>query len=263
MREFTFEADGVRLFAVEDGAGAPVVMLHGGMADHHAAWPLVAPLAGSYRVVAPDLRSCGKSHCGEPLTWDRLADDLALLLDHIGAPRAVVGGISGGSGVAVRFALSHPDRLAGLALILPVFAGADRGLTPFQAGSFQGLNALASRAPAEGVQVLRPLYQALPEAIRERAIAMLEAQDPASIAATAAFLASGAQPFATAADLAAITASTLLIPGNDPTHPSEVADLYAAHLTNGAVARFDNPDPMTQGPAFAAALGEFCGRIGW
>jgi len=43
-------------------------------------------------------------------------------------------------------------------------------------------------------------------------------------------MASGAQPFATAADLATIDAPTLLVPGTDPYHPPAVADRYRDHL---------------------------------
>jgi pimeloyl-ACP methyl ester carboxylesterase len=59
MREIRFEAAGVQLFALEDGSGPPILMLHGGMANHLAARPLVAPLASRYRVITPDLRAIG------------------------------------------------------------------------------------------------------------------------------------------------------------------------------------------------------------
>jgi hypothetical protein len=54
--------------------------------------------------------------------------------------------------------------------------------------------------------------------------------DAASVAATTRFLASGAQPFATLQQLAAITVPVLLVPGTDPEHPAELAALYAQHL---------------------------------
>jgi hypothetical protein len=43
-------------------------------------------------------------------------------------------------------------------------------------------------------------------------------------------MASGAQPFARATELAAIAAPALVVPGTDPYHPREVAELYAQHL---------------------------------
>ncbi|MEI6246372.1 MAG: hypothetical protein WCQ64_15180, partial [Acidobacteriota bacterium] len=43
MRESWIDGDGARLFVVEDGVGPAIVMLHGGMASHHAVLPMVLP----------------------------------------------------------------------------------------------------------------------------------------------------------------------------------------------------------------------------
>jgi 3-oxoadipate enol-lactonase len=252
MREVWFESGGVRLFAVEDGEGPVIVMLHGGMASHVASLPLVAPLASRYRIVTPDLRSNGKSWSGSPLIFDQLADDVEALLDYLGIDRAVVGGVSGGSGVALRFALKHPDRLAGLVLAQPVYGGEERGYTDAQKQTFAMMDAVASRALDEGVEVLRPLYANLPEPIREKALAMIEGFDAASVVATSHFIASGAQPFTTAADLRSLFVPTLLVRGNDPLHPAEVSDLYAENIPGCTVA------PATD---VAEEIGVFCDRV--
>ena len=230
MREFWIESGDVRLYASEDGTGTVVIMLHGGMANHLAALPFIAPLADRYRIIAPDVRGSGKSRCSGPLAFDQLADDIELVLDHVGVDRAVVGGVSSGSGVALRFALRHPGRTLGLVVVKPIYAGETRGYTEHQKNTFAMMDAVASRALHEGVQVLRPLYANLPEGMRERALAMLEGFDPASVIATSHFIASGAQPFAAAADLTALERPTLLVRGDDPMHPPEVSDLYAANI---------------------------------
>ena len=242
MRELWIESNGARLFAVEDGDGPVVVMLHGAMANHQAALPLVAPLVERYRLVLPDLRGSGRSWCGAPLTFDRLADDVAVLLDHIGVDRAVVGGVSGGSGVALRFALRHPARTRALVLAKPVYAGEALGYTKQQSATFAMMDAVASRALDEGVQVLRPLYANLPAGTRERALAMIDGFDPASVVATSRFIASGSQPFVAAADLASVECPTLLVRGDDPLHPPEVSDLYAAGIPDCAVVPASTPD---------------------
>ena len=230
MRTFWFESDGVRLFAAEDGSGPAVLMLHGGMANHLAALPLVTPLVERCRVVTPDLRGSGRSWCGTPLTFDRLADDVQRLLDHIGVDRAVVGGVSSGSGVALRFALRHPRRTLGLVVVKPIYAGEARGYTEPQESIFAMMDALASRALEEGVEVLRPLYENLPAGMRERALAMIGDLDPASIVATSHFIASGSQPFVATSELMSLESPTLLVRGDDPMHPAEVSDLYAASI---------------------------------
>ncbi len=251
MKEIWVEADGVRLFALEDGAGPAIVMLHGGMASHLASLPLAAPLASRYRVVTPDVRGSGRSWSCAPLTFDRLADDVEILLDHLGVDRAVVGGVSGGSGIALRFALQRPSRTAGLVLVRPVYAGEDRGYTDPQKQTFAAMDAVASRAIAEGVQVLRPLFANLPPPIREKALAMLEGFDAASVVATSAFIASGAQPFASEADLRSLSGPVLLVRGDDPLHPAEVSDLYARNIPDCEVV----PPSATE---VTAEIGAFC-----
>jgi len=251
MREVWFESEGVRLFAVEDGDGRVIVMLHGGMANHLAALPLIAPLSLRRRVIAPDLRGSGRSWSGGLLTFDQLAGDVEALLDHIGVDRAVVGGVSGGSGVALRFALRRPGRIAGLVVVRPVYAGEELGYTEEQKTTFAMMDAVASRALDDGVQVLRPLYENLPQHMREKALAMLEEFDAASVVATSRFIASGAQPFASAAELRSLRIPTLMVRGDDPVHPAEVSDLYAANIPNCTVAPAATID-------IAAAIGAFC-----
>lgn len=247
MRDLWFERDGTRLYAVEDGEGPPLVMMHGGLADHRAIWRSVSGLADRCRVICPDVRGNGRSHWAGPLDWRRLSEDLAALLDAIGATRAVVGGVSGGSGVAIRFALDHPGRVAGLILGLPHFPGGDIGQTDHQRSELAALSDLARRAPLEGMQVMSPAYAGLPEGAREGALAMMASFDPASFAATAAFLASGVQPMASAAELSRLTMPVLIQPGNDPMHPAEVSASYARAVPHAVV---------------GDSIRDFCERLG-
>jgi len=253
VRESWVDVAGARLYVADDGDGPPLVMLHGAMADHRAAWPVVAPLAGRFRIVLPDQRGSGRSHCGRPLNFDLLADDLVSVLDRLGLPRAIVGGISVGAGVALRFALRHPTRARGLVLVRPVHAGSERGYTAQQAATFAAMNAVASRAEAEGVQVLRALYASLPPGVREKALAMIEDFDAASVVATSHFVASGAQPFASTQELRVLSTPILLVRGDDPMHPGDVSDLYAASIPNCVVLPATTSD-------VAGPIGEFCDR---
>ncbi|MFL5579086.1 MAG: alpha/beta fold hydrolase [Gemmatimonadaceae bacterium] len=256
MRELWAERDGARLFAADAGSGPAAVMLHGPMATHGAVRGLVDALAPRFRVLAPDLRGNGRSHFHGAITFDGLADDVAALLDAAGEADAIVGGVSGGAAVAVRFALRHPARLRALVLVTPAYGGAALGLLPAQRAAFTELRALAERAPAEGTGVLRPLYERLPEGVQARALAMLETLDPGSVAATARFLDTGAQPFGAAAELRAIRVPALLIPGDDPIHPAEVAAVYAEHLPDCRV----EPIAADRAAAVAAFAAEVAGR---
>jgi 3-oxoadipate enol-lactonase len=100
------------------GAGLPLVLSHGFLMDSDMFEPQVHALAGRRRVITWDQREHGRTiSTAEPFTYWDSADDLAGLLDHLGVERAVIGGMSQGGFIALRFALAHPDRTAGLVLI--------------------------------------------------------------------------------------------------------------------------------------------------
>lgn len=239
LREHWFDNDGARLFVAEAGEGAPLVLLHGGLANHLACWQFATPLASRFRVITPDLRAAGRSYFAGPLTWDAVADDIAALVRSLGVARAAIGGISFGAGGAVRVALRHPDIVSALLVLHPAYGGAELGLTIAQQQAMAAMHAAGSRVVAEGLAVLVPLFDALPPDIRERARALVATYDPASVATTTAFMASGAQPFARGEELAAITAPTLLVPGIDPFHPCEVADVFRQHVPRCVVHEAD------------------------
>lgn len=223
----SLERAGARLHAFVTGPAdaPPLVLLHGGLADHRAVWLYAGALAG-FRVIAPDLRASGRSHFHGALSWELLADDVAALAAHLGLGRVTLGGASFGAGVATATALRHAGLVARLIVLAPAFAGAEAGLTPAQQQAMDAMDAVGQRVAAGGVHHLLPLYAALPPEVAARARAMAESFDPRSVAVTTAFLARGGQPFAAARDLAAITAPTLVVPGTDPTHPPEAVEPY-------------------------------------
>ena len=57
----------------------------------------------------------------DKLTIASLADDLVGLMDHLGIDKAVIGGISLGSAVAVNLALRFPERVLALVLVRPAW----------------------------------------------------------------------------------------------------------------------------------------------
>jgi hypothetical protein len=78
---------------------------------------------------------------------------------------------------------------------------------------------------------------------------MVRSFDPASVASTTRFLASGVQPFRALGELSAVRVPALIVPGSDPEHPAEVAEGYAAALPQATLA-----DP---GVELARAIDEF------
>ena len=108
-------ANGLRFQVVDEGAGTPVVLLHG-FPDTSYLWRhQVAALAGAgYRAIAPDLRGRGKSDRPAPIEGYRLTNivaDVAAIMDALGVERAHVIGHDWGAATAWLFASLAPQRV--------------------------------------------------------------------------------------------------------------------------------------------------------
>jgi 3-oxoadipate enol-lactonase len=104
----------------EDTGGhlGPVVLAHGLLMDQEMFAPQIEALDPGCRVITWDARCHGLTETTrDPFTYWDLADDLKGLLDHLDIERAVIGGMSQGGSVALRFALQHPERVSALILI--------------------------------------------------------------------------------------------------------------------------------------------------
>lgn len=110
-----FDSKGVRIRYVEQGQGAPVVLLHGytGTVDRHWITPGVfTALAADHRVVALDARGHGKSDKPhDPLAYGpEMGQDIIRLLDHLAIPRAHIVGYSMGAAVIGHLLTTNADR---------------------------------------------------------------------------------------------------------------------------------------------------------
>ncbi len=109
----------VELAIWRSGSGPdPVICLHGITAHHRAFNALARHLGPSRGVVGVDLRGRGDS--GKPESGYGLeahASDVIRVLDHLGLKRAVILGHSMGGFVALKTALSYPERIRALVLL--------------------------------------------------------------------------------------------------------------------------------------------------
>ena len=128
--DFRTDADGVALSGEETGQGSPVVLLHGLTATRrYVVMGSRALERSGHRVIAYDARAHGQSDpARDPRDYgyERLALDLKAILDDRGIDRAVLAGASMGAHTLVRFALDHPDRVAGLVVMTPAYDPEDR-----------------------------------------------------------------------------------------------------------------------------------------
>jgi len=112
---------GLRFHYREYGAsrGArPVVLLHG-VASNARIWITVGPRLGEhFRVYALDQRGHGETE-GPDSGYDfaGVAGDLGAFLEELQLERPVIAGHSWGGNVALEYAATHPDALAGLVLV--------------------------------------------------------------------------------------------------------------------------------------------------
>jgi pimeloyl-ACP methyl ester carboxylesterase len=125
------DCQGVKIHYVEQGAGEPVILIHGLYSSASINWQLTgvfSELAKDHRVVALDLPGHGRSDKPEKDAAYGLAiiNDIVALLDHLHIKQAHVVGYSLGGMIAVKLLALHPDR---------VKSGLIGGMGWFRAGS--------------------------------------------------------------------------------------------------------------------------------
>ncbi len=110
--------DGRQIHYATEGAGIPLLLVHGPPFDHRAWAPTIPFLAGHFRVVAPDLPGCGMSDeprgGGAP---DELIRTMAGLLTALRMVPCLVAGASFGGDIALGLAARYPERVRSLVAV--------------------------------------------------------------------------------------------------------------------------------------------------
>ena len=207
----SLEANGIVTAYEKTGRGEPIVLLHGGEADHSMFDGLAPVLATRFTVIAYDQRDSGATR-NPPSSYSLadLADDAAALIRGLGYDRAHVFGTSLGGQIAQVLAARHPGSIDHLVLNstrkdnkspLDVNADAFRALASYRSDT-------AGNAPKIAEFFFPPDYlRTRPELIE---IFRGSSRDDGQKARRGALL---AQPVA--ADLAGFDRPTLLLVGGD------------------------------------------------
>jgi pimeloyl-ACP methyl ester carboxylesterase len=115
-------ANGVELHYVEQGAGVPVVLVHGGLADYREWAPQMARFATTYRTIAYSRRYNNPNQT-RAIAPDHSAlveaEDLAALIGALKLDRPHVVGYSYGAFTALCLGLEHPTLARSLVLAEP------------------------------------------------------------------------------------------------------------------------------------------------
>lgn len=115
-------AKDLHIHYLDQGAGTPIVFVHGNWAT--AGWwePVLARLPAGYRGLAYDLRGRGQTRGpGHEYSLPELAADLLGFADALGLQRFHLVGHSLGSAVAMQFGLEHGQRLLSLTALAPAW----------------------------------------------------------------------------------------------------------------------------------------------
>jgi pimeloyl-ACP methyl ester carboxylesterase len=231
--DFEVLTNGFSLAGEEAGEGIAVVGLHGLTATRrYVVMGSRALERAGHRVVLYDARGHGRSDPApdpESYTYEDLAADLGAVLDDRGIDRAVLAGASMGAHTILRYALDHPDRVAGLVVVTPAFEpGAGRDLERW--------DALSAGLRDRGVEGFIEAYgdPPVPDGFKETVRRILQqrmsAHEHPEAVADALQTVPRASPIASWEELGAISAPTIVVASRDeadPEHPYAVGERYA------------------------------------
>lgn len=114
----TAKVNGVELHYTVEGAGEPLLLLHGFGSCSTQLRSITEKLAKHYRLILVDMRGHGQStNPSGKFTIAQSADDIRALLDVLAIKRVRAVGFSGGGMTLLHLATSAPDRLSKMVLV--------------------------------------------------------------------------------------------------------------------------------------------------
>ncbi len=162
-----FVHDGINLYYEIYGAGEPLLMVHGnggGIADLGAQ---IDHFRRSYNVIAMDSRDQGKSSDSpDKITYEKMADDLAALIDHLKTGPVNVLGWSDGGIEALLLGIRHPEKVKKIAAMAANLNPSEAAFAP---GMLAMIKSMADSIPAserktpEGKRAVKVIQMALEE----------------------------------------------------------------------------------------------------
>ncbi len=167
------DRNGLNYHYLDEGRGAPVVMVHGNPTWSFYYRNLITALSPAYRTIVPDHMGCGLSDKPDTTAYDfrlqsRVAD-LEALLDHLGLHENLTLIVHDWGGmIGMAFAVKHPERIRRLVILntaaflrpdgkkLPLRLKLIRDFTRFATPAVLGLNLFARGALVMAVRKRLP-----------------------------------------------------------------------------------------------------------
>jgi pimeloyl-ACP methyl ester carboxylesterase len=214
----TFIHDGVRFYYEVYGAGEPLLLVHGNGGSIADLGAQIAHFRKRYKVIAMDSRSQGKSgDSPDKLTYEKMSDDLAALLDHLKVGPANVLGWSDGAIEALLLGIRHPSKVTKIAAMAANLNPSEQAIWP------------------DVINLAKTMIAAMPAAQRETARGRRE------LRVTEMLL---EEPHIDVKALEAIAAPTLVLAGDhDLIRDEHTLEIYR-HLPNSQLAIFANATHM-------------------
>jgi pimeloyl-ACP methyl ester carboxylesterase len=266
-----FEAgDGLAIYGESAGEGPPVVLCHGITATRryvlHGSRALER---AGHTVVSYDARGHGESDPAPPgqgYGYPELVGDLeSVVAEAVCEAPFVLAGHSMGSHTAVAYALRHPERLAGLVVIGPVYGGRE---VPDSALAFwDGLAAALEGGGVDGFVDYIDREQGIDPSWRETVLRftrerMLLHRHPGALA-EALRQVPRSRPFGAIEELGSLQVPSLVVASHDaadPGHPRKVAERYAEALPQTRlIGEEEGESPLAwQGGKLSREIAAFC-----
>jgi len=210
----TFVHDGVTLYYEVYGQGEPLLVIHGNGGSIGTLAAQIGFFRSRYRVIAMDSRDQGKSgDSPDKITYEKMTDDLAALLDHLKMGPVDVLGWSDGGIEALLLGIRHPARVRKIAAMAANLNPTEQAVSP------------------EVLGMVKTLLASLPDTAEGR-----HERKVTGIMLT--------EPHIEASALASIAAPTLVLAGDhDLIRLEHIVDIYN-HLPNSQLVIFPNATHM-------------------
>ncbi len=263
-----FDRNGLDLRYEDMGEGPPVIFQHG-LGGDAAQVAEVFPALPPSRRITLECRAHGGSQSGSLANFSiaTFADDVAALADRLTLGRAVAGGISMGSAIALRLAVKRPQLVKALVLARPawMFAPAPDNMQPIAlVAELLRKHALPiAREVFEQSEVAKRLARDAPNNLVSLR-GFFADHDPATRAALLGSIARDG-PGVTESEARSIAVPTIVIGTSEDTiHPLTFAEALAAMVPGARFVRITSKsvDPARHAAEFRDTLSVFLRDFG-
>jgi pimeloyl-ACP methyl ester carboxylesterase len=163
----TFIHDGVKLYCEVYGAGEPLLLVHGNGSSMASFKAQIDHFRKRFKVIAMDSRDQGKSgDSPDKITYEKMTDDLAALLDHLKTGPVNVLGWSDGGIEALLLGIRHPAKVKKIAAMAANLNPTEQAFYPEVLAFFKpvldSMRAVAKETP-QGKRELKVMQMAFDE----------------------------------------------------------------------------------------------------